>query len=35
VGSFVVVASVPGLYYDDTHLIPGTDYEYGVTVNWP
>jgi hypothetical protein len=35
VGSFVVIATVPGLYYDDVHLVPATDYEYDVTVNWP
>jgi len=35
VGSFAIVAVVPGISHDDANVPAGTDYEYGVTVNWP
>jgi hypothetical protein len=32
VGSFAIIATTPNLYYDDTQVVDGTNYEYNVTV---
>jgi len=34
VGAFAVIATATGLSFDDLQSIPGTDFEYQVTVNW-
>jgi hypothetical protein len=32
VGSFAIITTTPNLYYDDTQVVAGTNYEYQVTV---